>query len=563
VGYHAGIEGLFTDLNTLFRPGEGRRVSDMPAPHTKDDANDGSVVFIQLSPSMGLSFVLGETDTEEIQLFIASLRRGGVGRSSQSDWHLQSVRLCRVDVDPNVALWSLQELDQQLIRDLWRKSTCEEVSTSHTETLTIPKLYGNKSRMTPFLAAIARHYVPDAGEVCDLMSGTGIVSRVFSAFFKVYANDANDFAALLTRCQAVAISTKALSEFIEKMPSFYEQNAAALMELFGDSLSIEAGFLHGRVNSSALDQYKRYCEMFPYPIEGDPSAASAEPIPTNSAGRLGARIREMIVLRQQHPNSFPYCMATVYYSNAYFGLSQAIALDSIRFAIDKCMTGAFRDFCLAALLVTACSCASGPHFAQPPKIRSEGSMAEILEHRARDVLSEYSLILRLMAERQKEPARIEHVWNLDWRQALAQFDSVTKSAAVDRRGVYVDPPYTKLQYSRYYHVLNTILAYNYPDISGKGRYPPRSYRFSSRFEYQSSAAKKEFAELFQQCASMKAIIFLSYTSKGLVPIHHLVEEMEKVYPSLDLFCKRIRHHSQGVNIGKDRQMVTEYVIVGS
>ena len=190
-------------------------------------------------------------------------------------------------------------------------------------------------------------------------------------------------------------------------------------------------------------------------------------------------------------------------------------------------------------------------------------MAKLLEHRARDVLAEYSLILRLMAERQTQPARIEHVWNLDWRQALAQFDSVTKSAAVDRRGVYVDPPYTKLQYSRYYHVLNSILVYNYPDISGRGRYPPRSCRFSSKFEYQSSAAKKEFAALFQQCASMRATILLSYTSKGLVPIHHLIEEVERTYPNLDLFCKRIRHHSQGVNIDKDRQMVTEYVIVGS
>ena len=320
VGYHAGIEGLFTDLTTLFRPGDGRRVSDMPAPHTKDDANDGSVVFIQLSPSMGLSFVLGETDTEKIQMFIASLRRGGVGRSSQSDSHLQSVRLFRVDVDPNVALWSLQELDQQLIRDLWRKSTCEEVSTSHTETLTIPKLYGNKSRMTPFLAAIVRHYVPDAGEVCDLMSGTGIVSRVFSTFFKVYANDANDFAALLTRCQAVAISTKALSEFIEKMPSFYEQNAAALMELFGDSLSIEAGFLHGKISTGVLDQYKRYCEISPYPCEGCVQAASTEQTLTGSTERLGIRISEMIALRRRHPNAFPYCMVTIYYSNAYFGL---------------------------------------------------------------------------------------------------------------------------------------------------------------------------------------------------------------------------------------------------
>ena len=349
VGYHAGIEGLFTDLTSLFRQADDRTISDALPVHTINDVGNGGVVFIQLSPSLGLSFVLGQSAVEQIQLFTSLLRRERVGTLKESGLHMASVRLCRVDLDPNVALWSLQELDQQLIRDLWRRSTCDEVSTSHTETLTIPKLYGNKIRILPFLAAIARQYVPDTGVICDLMSGTGIVSRAFSRYFEVYANDGNHFAALLTRSQAMSIPNNVLSEFIEKMSAFYEQNATALMDLFGEGFSVEAGFLHGKVDSSSLQQYRRYCEMSPYIGEGNSPPVTGDQQYPDSTERSRAETNEIIAARQRYPTSFPYCMATIYYSNAYFGLSQAIALDSIRFAIDKCTTGGVRDFCLAAL----------------------------------------------------------------------------------------------------------------------------------------------------------------------------------------------------------------------
>ena len=36
--------------------------------------------------------------------------------------------------------------------------------------------------------------------------------------------------------------------------------------------------------------------------------------------------------------------------------------------------------------------------------------------------------------------------------------------------VYADPPYTRDHYSRYYHLLDTLLLYDYPDPVGKGQY---------------------------------------------------------------------------------------------
>ncbi|WP_239508159.1 DNA adenine methylase, partial [Proteus mirabilis] len=68
--------------------------------------------------------------------------------------------------------------------------------------------------------------------------------------------------------------------------------------------------------------------------------------------------------------------------------------------------------------------------------------------------------------------------------------------------VYADPPYTSVQYSRYYHVLNVLTDYDYPVCEGPGRCPVKGYRFSSRFEFKTGPAEKELGEFVGACASL-------------------------------------------------------------
>ncbi len=185
-------------------------------------------------------------------------------------------------------------------------------------------------------------------------------------------------------------------------------------------------------------------------------------------------------------------LITARYANVYFGVSQAIEIDAIRVAIETFPQDnpQFRDLCLAALLLAACTCNPGPHFAQPRKVKSLATLRDVVERRARSVAWEFEVSLRRLASREPLPQPLGSVTCTDWREALDAFDRAT--AASGPRTVYLDPPYSKLQYSRYYHVLNVLLANDYPLISGVGRYPPRTDRFSSRFEYQPSVARREF-----------------------------------------------------------------------
>lgn len=46
---------------------------------------------------------------------------------------------------------------------------------------------------------------------------------------------------------------------------------------------------------------------------------------------------------------------------------------------------------------------------------------------------------------------------------------------------FIDPPYSGVQYSRFYHVLETIARGTSGDVSGAGRYPARELRPQSKF----------------------------------------------------------------------------------
>jgi len=551
----AQIGGLFDETPGLFpRPGS-RVVSLGQLPRPSAQHGRKAPVFLGLSPTVGLSYTPGAVPVEAIQVFISLLRCGQSHSSSPPPDSVSSPPI-PIDLDPHITIWVLGESQPDHFRELWARAVRAEEETSFTECLATAKIYGNKARITSFLMAVAGLHLPEGSTVCDLMSGTGVVALRLANHYRVYANDANPFAAHLTRCRSAFVSADEASHTLEGMRPEYERNVSALRAVLAKQLETEAGFLHGIVSDKALSRYRTFCETFPPPFPADLPADDGEREET------GMCLRRMVRDRRQQPQAFPYCLATAYYSNAYLGLAQAIAADSIRAAIDLLPHGSPRDLCLGALLLAVSSCCSGPHFAQPPKLSSVKEMKEIAEHRARDLFSEFAMIFRLLATRDPRSRPIEQVWNGDWRDALDSFNAETACRDSQPRAVYVDPPYTKLQYSRYYHVLNTLLRYDYPACEGTGRYPPRSYRFSSKFEFQAASAAREFGDLFDRCSTLRLITLVSYSNRGFVPLGELAPLMERRFRAVELYSKPSKHHSQGKPLSSATKSVSEYVLVG-
>ena len=100
---------------------------------------------------------------------------------------------------------------------------------------------------------------------------------------------------------------------------------------------------------------------------------------------------------------------------------------------------------------------------------------------------------------------------------LDVFDLRTTDADV----VYFDPPYTKRQYSAYYHVLETIHAGDRPVVAGVTGLRPWQSK-ASVFSYKSKALDA-IGDLARQTRARR--VLLSYSNEGHVPRELLVSSL--------------------------------------
>ena len=98
-----------------------------------------------------------------------------------------------------------------------------------------------------------------------------------------------------------------------------------------------------------------------------------------------------------------------------------------------------------------------------------------------------------------------------WRELVVQLSDELADASL----WYLDPPYTRDQYSRFYHFLETLARGDEPELAHGARY--REDRFKSAFCSSRSAAS-ELRDLFSAIRerSPRASVLLSYSSRGLL-----------------------------------------------
>lgn len=88
--------------------------------------------------------------------------------------------------------------------------------------------------------------------------------------------------------------------------------------------------------------------------------------------------------------------------------------------------------------------------------------------------------------------------------------------------VYLDPPYTKRQYAAYYHVLETIVLGDEPEVEGVCGIRPWRH-IASDYCYRTRAVRA-LAELVASLPARR--ILLSYSTEGHVPLDQLVAALE-------------------------------------
>lgn len=185
------------------------------------------------------------------------------------------------------------------------------------------------------------------------------------------------------------------------------------------------------------------------------------------------------------------------YGGYYFSPAQALTFDLLRHNLPDAEPE--RSLCLAAVIATASRCAASPgHTAQPFR-PSQAALPYITAAWKKDPLNEAEELLRQLAVRHANTAGSAHV-----ADAVAEAKNLKEDDLV-----ILDPPYSAVQYSRFYHVLETIAWGEVDAIEGAGRYPPFAQRPRSDFSVK-TRAEQALTELLKSLADIGCTAILTF-----------------------------------------------------
>jgi len=360
------------------------------------------------------------------------------------------------------------------------------------------------------------------GRLLDAFAGMGAVAEAQAGKRQVWTNDVQHFAYLASRCRFTDPNGPLPVDQMRKFAKpIYRENMALLRE------QNQKGW-RAATKLPAASTFHEFARLF--------SVISDEAI--------------------SHQNAYGCFIGT--YANSYFSLPQCAEIDSLRCAIDTLRGhGVLRpeefDWALLALghAVLRVANTTG-HFAQFLR-PSAKNFRRIARQFRRSVFEQWLVSL----------GSLHPSGTAKWRKAnlasRSDCDSLIRTVgkSSDVGVVYCDPPYTADQYSRFYHIWETLVLYDYPTVTGQGLYRPG--RFTTDFSLRSKV-EVAFGTLIAEIASTGADLVLSYPSNGL--LHEVggspLDLLRAQYPKARLIDQIAHSHStMGASKGQATAPVAE------
>lgn len=390
---------------------------------------------------------------------------------------------------------------------------------------------GTKREIAPAVADVVNSAAP--GIVLDIFAGMCSVGEALAQSRQVWTNDVQIFAfevatALFTDCD-LPLDRLRISDFHFDI---YLSHKDTISKAFISSINKEEKLLESQNFETFEARYNDFKECL------------------------------ALDLAKFAPGQ--HSLFTSVYADTFFGLRQSVEIDSILAAIDHIGDRGTTTFDQRRWLKIALGRAmlrtanSTGHFAQylKPKV---GSFRTFLRQRRREIWAEWL----------NSSDEIEPVGANDWRKGNKSFNKdclnllpQLSSSCIKPSVIYADPPYTDDQYSRYYHILETLILYDYPKVSGAGVY--RTDRFRTPFSIKTQVASA-LDSMVKSIADTGADIVLSYPTNGLLyeAGYNPQEIMRKHFSRVET-CYAISHdHSTfGASKGLAKSQVTEQIFLG-
>lgn len=360
---------------------------------------------------------------------------------------------------------------------------------------------GNKTRLLEEIAAAVASVVAPERPVADLFSGTAVVGRRLTRRNSVVAVDIQAYSEVLGRAMLQG-RTGDLNDFdLVAFLARAEDAAQKLTMAFAPLIRYEDSALAALRDGDAK------------PISGIIEGGS--PLSLFVGGNdLPDKVAALIT--RGDPGSIDPT-ASITFGGVYFSYVQAVRLDALYYAASF-EPAPRQDVLIAVLLGVASEIVNtvGKQFAQPIRLLDKQGaqkpllMQRTLRDRSTDVFGKFIKLLG------------------GWQLALAPDGPVNRvvRATVDEflaadfewDAAYADPPYTIDHYSRFYHVLETLVRRDRPVLSSmrKGGVPTIMRGLYREDRYQSdfcvpSRAPRAFQRLFSGVAKRGVPLVLSYS----------------------------------------------------
>lgn len=350
---------------------------------------------------------------------------------------------------------------------------------------TVLNYQGSKQKLRDFIFDNLSQYLPEDKALLDIFSGSAAVSEIFKKNCLVFANDTELFASIIA--DAILNKPTSLSdEFYLNFNESYSKNYQHITNFFEQYLSLEENCITNNDKTGLINLYETYPTIWNNAI----SPITGKEITTTTLMDSGE-----------------YCLFLSYYANSYFGIRQSAEIDAIIKTIKNtdttCQNVLFA--CLFYAMKEAVFSKDG-HMAQP--LNLEKDYTRLIKQRKKSI---YDCFLKKYGEYLNiEPATYSGrnlVYNEDFNVLLK------RDCMKDVGLIYADPPYTDMQYSRYYHLLNVAARYNFPEPSiVQGKYTTGLYtegRYQSKLS-QRNAAKNQMSGLVSFCAQNNINLAISF-----------------------------------------------------
>lgn len=371
---------------------------------------------------------------------------------------------------------------------------------------------GSKSKIMPFvLEGIEAVYTE--GVVCDLFAGSASLAGAIGHLVPVHSNDIQAYSAVLAGAYL-----------------FGHKGSCGLS---ADSILERAGRLVADKRRHVVDVIINYDRTF-------------------SLGEFthSEEVQRKLIQREFSDN---WHLFTKFYSGTWWSTEQCLWIDSIRQCAEELRDQPEYSVILSSLMYAMAYASQGTgHYAQYRDAKTESSLKDILIYRRRSVAGYFKKKFQEVQSALPEaaPKLRHHVSTLDYLECLDALSGGT---------VYADPPYCFVHYSRFYHAMETLVKYDYPEIQEvkgkivKGRY--RDDRHQSPFCIRTQV-ESAFIELLDGIMKSNSSLVLSYSNTGMISVERLGEIILNRCPgrSFDLLLTDHKHMTLGRQFDRHREV---------